>query len=133
MAWATSSLPVPDSPRISTVASGGGDLRDLLVDVAHLFARADDVSEIVLLLQLALEQGVFVLQLRALLFDQLREPQALRDHRSDDGQQLHRIFVIPVLFVRVGDRKRPDGLAPVFDRHADERLFLIGRALARAV
>ena len=34
MARATTSLPVPDSPRISTLLSNGGHLRDQLIDAA---------------------------------------------------------------------------------------------------
>jgi len=42
MAWATSSLPVPDSPRTSTVVRRG-HLRHLLVDRLHGAARAHEV------------------------------------------------------------------------------------------
>ena len=44
MAWAISSLPVPDSPRMSTVVLVARHLRHLLVHLAHRAAGADDVA-----------------------------------------------------------------------------------------
>ena len=55
MALAISSLPVPFSPWISTLALLGGDRLDQLEQLAHRLALADDVLEGMLFVQPVLE------------------------------------------------------------------------------
>ena len=61
-ARATSSLPVPVSPKISTVLIGLGDVADQLEHVVHPRALAQDAVEGELLVQLLAQRGDFVFE-----------------------------------------------------------------------
>ncbi len=65
MARATSSLPVPDSPRISTVVGVGATRDDLLGQLLHLRVLPDDEVALGLGLQLPEHERVAVLELLA--------------------------------------------------------------------
>ena len=69
---------------------GAGDLRNLLVDLAHRPARADQVREVVALLQLLPQVRVLVDQPLLVGLDQPVHLDRLRDHRSDDAEKLRR-------------------------------------------
>ena len=94
MACAISSLPVPDSPRISTVVLVARDLRHLLVHLPHRPAGADDVREVVALPQLLPQVRVLVDQPPLLLLDQPLDLDRLRDHRRDDAEELDAAVVV---------------------------------------
>ena len=87
MALAMSSLPVPLSPCNKNGGAAGRDLRDQVEDPQHRLALADDVFEVVALLESALELDV-------LFFGA-----AARDRCAHVGQQF---FVVPGLLDEVG-------------------------------
>ena len=85
MARATSSLPVPDSPWISTVAVVGATIADLFDHLAKRRAAADDAVRRVAPDVLA-KVGVFEFQLLLQLFDFASAPARGRS-RSPRGRQ----------------------------------------------
>ena len=99
IAWATSSLPVPVSPWISTRGVGRGDPLQPVDDVVHLRAVADHALEAESFVQPAVQLGVLPPQ-----------PQAGRrlfDHGPQLGQiqRLEQIVERPLLH----GRRRPRG------------------------
>ena len=89
MARATSSLPVPLSPRISTVASVGGDPGDQAADLAHARALAD---------QVVIERGV---EAAPLFFQPL---QALDVGQGQGGDAGHGREQLQVVLLESGPR-----------------------------
>ena len=69
---------------------GPRHLRDLLVDLPHRPAGADDVREVVALAQLLPQVRVLVDQPPPLVLDQPLDLDRLRDHRRDDAEELRR-------------------------------------------
>ena len=106
MAWAIISLPVPDSPRISTVVLVVRDLGHLLVDRLHRPAVADDVAEVVALLQLLAELAVLLDEPLALRFHQPLHADGVADHGGDDAEELHLALEALVLVIRQGHAQR---------------------------
>ena len=130
MARAMSSLPVPDSPRSSTVVFGARDLRDLLVDALHRAAVADDPGEVVALPQLLLQVRVLVDQPLVLRGDEPLHLERLPDHRGDDAEERLRALVVAVGLELQVDAERADDAAVEADRDADEAGFLGLRVVA---
>ncbi len=125
MAWATISLPVPDSPRMSTVV-----LVAATCDICSYIWRTGP------LLPMMLEKSyrsfsscrswVFSsTQLLLVLLDQPLDLDRLRDRRRHDAVELDAAVVVAIGFELEVDAQRADGPAVEQDRHADEaELFL---------
>ena len=96
------------------------DLRDLLVHLTHRSTGADEVRELVPLLQLEPQVGVFVEETAALRFGEPRRFHRLCRHRRDDLEEAHELLVLAVLLQLQLDAERADGRAAVEDRRADE-------------
>ncbi len=75
---------------------GARDLRDLLVDLPHRAAGADQVREVVALLQLLPQVGVLVDEALLVGLDQAVHPHRLRDHRADHAEELDGAVVVAV-------------------------------------
>ena len=125
MACAISSLPVPDSPRSSTVVLVGATCEICSIHLLHRAARADEVREAVALLQLRAQVRVLVDEHLVVGLDQPVHPHGLRDHRPDDAEELRRALVVAVRLERQVDAEGADGLAVDADRHADVGQFLV--------
>ena len=104
---------------------GPRDLGNLLVHLAHRAAGADEVREIVALLEFLPEMGVLVDQALLLGLDQPMHLDRLGDHRSDHAEKLHRAGVVAFRFETQIDANRANCLVIEGDRCRDIReLFL---------
>ena len=109
---------------------GARDLRDLLVDLPHRAAGADDVREVVALAQLLPQVRVLVDQALLVLLDQPLDLDRLRDHRRDDAEELDAALEVALRLELEIDAERADGSAVEQDRHADEAELLVAPARA---
>ena len=128
MAWATSSLPVPDSPRTSTVVLACGHLGHLLVDRLHGPAAAHDVADVVALGELAPQLGVLVEEALSLRLDEVVDAHRLADHRAHHPEELGLLVVAAVLLVGQGHPERAHRPVLGPDRHADVGHLVPARA-----
>ena len=119
MAWAISSLPVPDSPRIEHCRVRARHLDDLLAHLPHRAAVAENVREVVPLAELVVQPHVFVDQALPIGGDELVHLQRLRQHRRHDAVELHRAVVVAIGGERELDLQHALALARLLDRHAD--------------
>ena len=110
---------------------GGGDLRHLLVHLAHRAAAADDAREVVALAQLLAQVQVLVDQPLLVLLDQPLHLDGLRDARRHDPVELDAAIVVAIGIELEVDGERPDGAPVEQDRHADERELFLRRARCR--
>ena len=112
-----------------------GDLRHLLVHLAHRAAAADDAREVVALLQLLAQLRVLVDQPLLVLLDQALDLDRLRDARRHDAEELDAAVVVAIRVELEIDAERADRAPVEQDRHADEAELLLRqlRALRRAV
>src|SRR6202011_547734 len=108
---------------------GARHLFDLLVGLLHRAAGADDVAEVVALLELALELAVLVEQAAALLLDHPVHLERLRDHRGHHPEKAGGPLEIAVLVEGEVDRQRARRLAVERDGDADERELRASRLL----
>ena len=111
---------------------GAGHLRDLLVDLPHRPAAADQVREVVALAQLLPEVRVLVDEPPLVLLDQPVDLQRLRDHRRDDAEELRAALEVALRLELEIDGERADGAAVQADRHADEAQLLVRELRRRA-
>ena len=114
---------------------GARDLRDLLVDLPHRAARADDVREVVALFQLLAQVRVLVDEPLPVGLDQPVHLHRLRDHRADDAEELDGAVVVAIRLEAQVDADGADGLAFERDRRGDVGQLLLGELgpLRRAV
>jgi hypothetical protein len=112
-------LPVPDSPRSSTVVLVRATCATCSQTLAHRAARADQVRKIVALLQLEPQVRVLVDQLLALSLNQAVHAHRLRDHRSDDADEFRGAVVVAVRLEMQIDANGADRLAVERDRRRD--------------
>ena len=104
---------------------GAGDLGDLLEDLPHRTAAADQVREVVALAQLLPQVRVLVDQRPLVLLDQAVNLHRLRDHRRDDAEELGAALEVALGLVLEIDGQRADRAAVQADRHADEAQLLV--------
>lgn len=108
-------------------------LRDLLVNLPHAAAVADDVREIVALPKLLSKMRILIPQAIFLPFDQVRDVDRLSDHGRDHLQEMQ--FAVVIAAVALEGQihpQRPHRLAIDDDGHTDERSALLVQILAPA-
>ena len=108
---------------------GARHLLDLLVRLLHGPAGADDVAEVVALLQLALELAVLVEQAGPLFLDHPVHLEALRDHRGHHAEEPGGALEVAALLELEVHRQRAGRLAVEHDGDADERQLGAARGL----
>jgi hypothetical protein len=96
------------------------DLCDLLVHLSHRPAVADEVRQLVALLELQAQVDVLVEQPAPLRLGEPVGLHRLRGHRRDDLEEAHELLVIAVGLEHELDAQRADGGAAIHDRHAGE-------------
>ena len=114
-------------PRLATDHDGrraACDLGDLLVDVTHLAAVADDVSELVPLPQLLAELVVLHQQPLPLGRHQRVNPDGLTDHRGHDPQQLCFAREVSLPIIGQCDAETAGGLSADLNRDTHEAQLL---------
>ena len=111
------------------------DLGDLLADLPHRAAGAEEIGKVVALAQLLPQVCVLVEQLLALVVDQPLHLDGLRDHRGDDPEKFLRAVVVAIGLELEVDAECADRLAVQHDGHADEAELLLRQlgAFRRAV
>ena len=105
--------------------AGARHLRDLLVGLPHGAAGADQIGEVVPLLQLVLEVDVLVEQPLPLFLDDTAGLERLRDHARDDGEEAHRLVVVAAGVELEIDGERAQRRTIQRNRHADVAELLL--------
>jgi hypothetical protein len=75
---------------------GSGDASHLFVHLAHRAAGADQVREVVALLQLLPQMSVLVDEPLPVRFDEAVDLHRLGNHRPDHAEKLHRPVIVAV-------------------------------------
>ena len=106
-------------------------LRDLLVQLLHRPAVADDVLQLVAALQLALELRVLVEKPPALGLDEALDAESLPEEGRDDREERRRALEIPCGVVGKQEGEDADRPAVERDGHGHEAQFAPGRGGGR--
>ena len=104
---------------------GAGHLRDLLEDLPHRTAAADQVREVVAFTQFLPQVRVLVDQVALVFLDQTMDLHRLRDHRRDNAEKLGAAVEVALGLVLQVDGQRANGAPVEADRHAYEAQLLV--------
>src|SRR5215471_3559978 len=102
-------------------------LGNLLVNLFHRTAVADDIRKVVALFEFLPQLRVFVHKTLPFRFDKTVDLYSLRYHRSHYPKEFNRPFVVPFFFESQVDAERSYRFAVEQDRDANERQLLLGK------